>query len=325
MRTAVGMLNRTQLTASVIVTMFALTLAACGGSGSTTASSSGNASVRFINGSPDSGGIDVLINGKAVVTNLTYRQISAYQTVLVGTSPLPQVAFVQTGTQVNIFPALSSGAAQTFQLGAAPGTNLTIVVEGRQKVVGSAGLNLGAFIEPTITNSAGTYSIVFHHASPLAALAAPNGLEVGSIQLGSSPAYARLGSILFSSSSSNQQSFFGLTSQTAVTGPPGIGFYVAQSLVATSTPVPVITPSPSPSPSPTPTTTASPYVPVTIYAQIYPGPSPAVQPTGFPIAGVDSTDVNNSLPFSNDTNLFVYVIDSLTSPTGVVLVGTFNN
>ena len=319
------MFNRTQLIASVIVTMFALTLAACGGGGSTATGSSGNASVRFINGSPDTGGIDVLVNGKAIVTNLTYGQISAYQTVLVGTSPLPQVVFVQTGTQVNIFPALSSGAAQTFQLGAAPGTNLTIVVEGRSKVVGSAGLNLGAFIEPTITNSAGTYSIVFHHASPLAALAAPNGLEVGSIKLGSSPAFTRLGSILFSSSSSNQQSFFGLTSQSAVTGPPGIGFYVAQSLVATSTPVPVITPSPSPSPSPTPTTTASPYVPQTIYAEIDPGAAPFPTPTGFPISAVDPLNVNNSLPFNNDTNLFIYVIDSLTSPTGVILVGTFNN
>jgi uncharacterized protein DUF4397 len=317
------MFNRTRLIASVIVTMFALTLAACGGGGSTATGSSGNASVRFINGSPDAGGIDVLVNGKAIVTNLTYSQISAYQTVLVGTSPLPQVAFVQTGTQVNIFPALSSGAAQTFQLGAAPGTNLTIVVEGRQKVVGSAGLNLGAFIEPTITNSAGTYSIVFHHASPLAALAAPNGLDVGSILLGSSPVYTRLGSILFSSSSSNQQSFFGLTSQAAVTGPPGIGFFVAQTQVATSTPVPVITPSPSPSPSATPS--ASPFVPKTIYAEIDPGAAPFPTPTGFPISAVDPLNVNNSLPFNNDTNLFVYVIDSLTSPTGVVLIGTFNN
>lgn len=303
--------------------MFALTLAACGGSGSTATSSSGNASVRFINGSPDAGPIDVLINGKAVVTNLAYGQISAYQMVLVGTSPLPQVAFVKTGTQVNIFPALSSGAAQTFQLGSAPSTNLTIVVEGRVKVVGSAGLNLGAFIEPTISNSSGTYSIVFHHASPLAALAAPNGLDVGSIQLGSSPTFARLGSILFSSSTSNQQSFFGLTSQTAVTGPPGIGFFVAQSVLATSTPVPVITPSPSPTPSAT--ATASPFVPQTIYAEIYPGPSPAVQPSAFPIAGVDASNANNSLPFNSDTNLFVYVIDSLTSPTGVILIGTFNN
>jgi len=319
-------LNRFRITAGLLVAAVSLMLAACNGNGSSTSSNvSGNANIRYINGSPDAGPIDVLVNGTAVVKNLAYGQISSYGTQVVGTNPLPQVAFVQTGTQVNIFPPTSTGAAQTFQLGTAPGTNLTIVVEGRSKVVGSAGLNLGAFIEPTITNSSGTYAIVFHHASPSANLASPNGLDVGSIALSNPPVYLRLGSILFSSSSSTQQSFFGLTSQAAVVGPPGIGFFVGPTIVTTSTPVPVITPSPSPTPSVSPSSTG--YVP-RIYAAVVPGPAipiPSTTPSAFPVTGIDPANVNQSLPYNSDTSLFVYAIDSLTSPTGVTLIGTFSN
>ncbi len=81
---------------------------------------SGNANIRFINGSPDVGPIDVYVNGVVVVSNLAYRGISPYKVEPATSNPLPQVAFVKTGTQTNIFPPLSTGAAQTFQLGAAP-------------------------------------------------------------------------------------------------------------------------------------------------------------------------------------------------------------
>ncbi|MGH7327471.1 MAG: DUF4397 domain-containing protein, partial [Polyangiaceae bacterium] len=69
-------MKRTGLLACLLVAALAVSLASCGGTGSTTPTTSGNASVRFINGSPDAGAIDVLINGKVVVANLPYGQIS---------------------------------------------------------------------------------------------------------------------------------------------------------------------------------------------------------------------------------------------------------
>jgi hypothetical protein len=328
MRTAPSMLlSRTRLFASVLVVALAVSLASCASGGSTTPVATGNANVRFLNGSPDAGAIDVLVNGKAIVSNLAYGQLSAYQSIAVGTTPLPQVAFVKTGTTTNIFPPLSGGAAQTFQLGAVAGTNLTVVVEGEVEYVGARGITLGSFIEPTITNTSGTYAIVFHHASPSAALAAPSGLSVGQIALGASPTFTVLGSMLFSTTAGNSSSLFGLVSQPAVTGPPGVGFYVGPTVVVTPTPTPVITTSPTPTPTPT-STAPAPVTSPTIYAAIVPGPPtpiPSSPGNPFPVVGVDSTDVNQSLPFNAENTLFVYVIDSTTSPTGVTLVGTFNN
>jgi hypothetical protein len=320
--------KRTHIFASVLVAAFALLLASCGGGGSTTPTTSGTANVRFINGSPDAGAFDVLLNGKVIASNVAYGQITSYQPITVGTSPLPQMAFVKTGTQTNIFPPLAGGAAQTFQLGAGAGAKLTIVIEGEASFIGSRGLTLGAFIEPTIANNPGTYSIVFHHASPLASLAAPGGLYVGDILFGSSNTFVVEGTMTFNSTSGNSQSLTGLSNQGAVIGPPGIGFYVGPAPVASATPVPV---SPTPSPTATVTTTPAPVPSPTIYAAIMPGPAvaqsaietnPAIS---FPVTGVDSANINQSLPFNTDTNLFIYVIDSTTTPSGVELIGTFNN
>ena len=324
------MLNRTRLLASAFVAAFALLLASCGGGGSTTPVTTGNANVRWLNGSPDAGAFDVLVNGKVVASDVTYGSLTSYQSLVTGTSPLPQVAFVKTGTQTNIFPNVS-GAQQTFQLGAAAGSNLTVVVEGFASYVGSRGLTLGAFIEPVITNSTGTYAIVFHHASTLANLASPNGLEVGEILFGSggSNSFYDLGAMTFNSTAGTGSSIFGLSSQSAITGPPGIGFFVAPEIVATATPFPLTTTTPSP--SPTPTASNTPVPTPTLYAVIMPGPPvsqsavSSVPLNPFPIIGVDSANTNQSLPFNSDQSLFVYVIDSSTSPTGVNLVGTFSN
>lgn len=321
------LLNRTRLFASVLVAAFSLILASCGGGGSTASVTSGNANIRFLNGSPDAGAFDVLINGKVVASNVAYGQITTYQSVAVGSSPLPQMAFVKTGTQTNIFPPLTGNTAQTFQLGAGGGSSLTIVVEGEASYVGARGLTLGAFIEPVISNAANTYSIVFHHASPLAALASANGLNVGEYNY-STTTWFVLGNMTFNNTSGSSTSLFGLQSQTAIVGPPGAGFYVGPETVITPTPIPV---TPTPTPTATPTATASAPAPVpspTVYAAIVPGPPTALPSSAgntFPVAGVDATNTNQSLPFNNDVNLFVYVIDSTTSPTGVQLVGTFSN
>lgn len=327
------LLNRTRLFASILVAAFSLILASCGGGGSTSPVTSGNANVRFINGSPDAGAFDVLVNGKVVASDVVYGQITAYQSLAVGTSPLPQVAFVKTGTQVNIFPPLSGNTAQTFQLGAGAGTNLTVVVEGEASYPGNTAraLTLGAFIEPTISNATGSYSVVFHHASPLAALASANGLNVGEILFGATNTFYVLGNITFANTTGLTTSLFGVQSQAAITGPPGVGFYVGPETVATATPVPV-TPTPTPTPTPTATATAPVAVPApTIYAAIMPGPAvlqSAIEssPTNpFTVTGVDSNNTNQSLPFNSDTNLFIYVIDSTSAPQGVTLVGTFSN
>lgn len=324
-------MTRIRLFAGLLIASLALSLASCAGYGSTTPSTSGNASIRFLNGSPDAGAIDVLVNGKAVVSNLAYGQLSSFVTIAVGSTPLPQVAFVKTGTQTNIFPPLSGNQAQTFQLGAIAGAVLTVVVEGLSTQFGARGLTLGSFLEPTITNTGNTYSIVFHHASPAANIASPNGLNVGEILFGSPNTYVLLGQMLFSSTTGNTNSFFGLSNQGAITGPPGIGFWVGPVVVPTATPVPVNTTSPTPTPTPT-STAATPVPTPTVYAAIVPGPPVAIASPGanaFPVIGVDTANVNQVLPYpvgtENESTLFVYVIDSTSSPTGVTLVGTFSN
>ncbi|MBV8583131.1 MAG: DUF4397 domain-containing protein, partial [Candidatus Eremiobacteraeota bacterium] len=77
--------DRTRIFASLIVVALALSLASCGSGGSTTPNTSGTAMVRFINGSPDAGAFDVLVNGKVVVSNVAYGQITSYQNLTVGT------------------------------------------------------------------------------------------------------------------------------------------------------------------------------------------------------------------------------------------------
>ena len=312
--------DRVGIIASLIVAALSLGLSSCGGSSSTPAAT-GTASIRFINGSPDAGAFDVLLNGKVIASNVAYGQITAYQTQTTGTSPLPQIAFVKTGTQVNIFPPIAGNLAQTFQLGAAAGTKLTIVVEGRAAFAnGPLQLAVGSFVEPTPVTGTGQYSIVFHHASPAANAASPNGISVGQVALGASPVYTIQGQILFSTIGGNPSSLFGLAGQTAIVGPPGVGFFGAQVVVPTATPTPLSSP-----------VTSTPSPMASVYAAIVPGPTSL--PTTFPtppgnpvqVTGVDSANTTQSLPFNNDQVLFVYLIDDSASPTGVQFVGTFTN
>jgi hypothetical protein len=282
--------------------------------------------VRFINGSPDAGNIDVLIQGKVVASNIAYGSITAFQSETVGTSPLPQVAFVKTGTQTNIFPAISGAQAQTFQLGAAVGSKVTVVVEGRATLIGSLGLAVGAFIEPTLTVSSGSYAVVFHHASPAASLSSPNGIYVGQVALGPSPTYTVLGSMLFSSTNGTVNSLVGVNNQPAFIGPPGVGFWAGPVVIATATPIPVT--STTATPTPTPSASVTPIPSPSVYAITVPGP-PAVIPSpagdSFAVNGVDPSNVNQSMPDGSNNILYMYLIDSTSSGTGTEMVGTFSN
>jgi hypothetical protein len=320
-------LNRTGIFASLIVTALALSLASCGGGGSSTPNTSGKASIRFINGSPDVGNIDVLVNGKVVASNVGYTQISAYASLTVGTTPLPQVAFVKTGTQTNVFPS-NGTTPQTFQLGAAQNSKVTVVLEGRATLVGSLGLQVGAFVEPTITTQSSNYSVVFHHASPAAALASPYGVYVGYVELGSSPLYLAYGSMTFGTTNGTTASFIGVTNQPAYIGPPGVGFWSGPVIVATATPIPVTSSTATAVPTATPTPTATPIPSPSVYAVTVPGP-PIVIPSpagdNFPVTGVDATNVNQSMPDGSNNVLYMYLIDSTSSGTGVQMIGTFTN
>ncbi|HTX03033.1 MAG TPA: DUF4397 domain-containing protein [Candidatus Acidoferrales bacterium] len=318
-------LNRTGIFASLIVAGLALSLASCAGGGSTAPNTSGKANIRFINGSPDAGNIDVLVNGKVVASNIAYTQITAYTSLTVGTNPLPQVAFVKTGTTTNIFPS-NGTTPQTFQLGAAVNSKLTVVLEGRASLVGSLGLQVGAFVEPTLTTPSSEYSVVFHHASPAAAAASPYGVYVGYVELGSAPLYLAYGSMTFGTTNGTTASFVGVTNQPAYIGPPGVGFWSGPVIVATATPIPVTSSTATPTPSPTPT--ATPIPSPTVYAVTVPGPPIAIpSPVGdsFPVTGVDTSNVNQSMPDGSNNILYLYLIDSTSSPTGVQMIGTFTN
>lgn len=281
--------------------------------------------VRFINGSPDVGNIDVLVNGKVVASNIAYGAITAYQSLTVGTQPLPQVAFVKTGTSTNVFPNIGS-SQQTFQLGAAVNSKLSVVVEGRATLIGSLGLEVGAFIEPTLTVASGDYAVVFHHASPAASLASPNGVYVGSVALGVSPTYTLLGSMLFGSTNGTISSLVGVNNQPAFIGPPGVGFWSGPVVIATATPIPVTSATATATPTVAPS--ATPIPSPSVYAVTVPGP-PVVIPSpagdSFSVTGVDPNNVNQSMPDGSNNVLFIYLVDSTTSATGVQMIGTFTN
>lgn len=109
-----GFFDHLRATLTVPLTATALLLAACGGNGS---NSGGPPQMRVIDAAvAASNNFDVLINGTATITDMTYGQASAFQAATQGSNT---VVFDATGTTTQLLSATFAGA---------PGSNDSVFV-----------------------------------------------------------------------------------------------------------------------------------------------------------------------------------------------------
>ena len=148
-------------------------LSACNGSTSSSPFFPSNSSyVRIAHGSPDSGPVDVQIDGSVVQSNLLYATMSTYVKINTG------------GHTVNLFKAGqdSGKALATTSFSTNSGTDTTVVVTGERNpgYGGKKTLGLRIFTEQPYTTPSGGAAVNFHNAAPMA----PYGLHMNTIPFG---------------------------------------------------------------------------------------------------------------------------------------------
>jgi len=217
-------------------------LAACGGgsSGSSTVLSQ-TAQLRFINGSPDAGSLDIHLGTNtggtfAGGTGLAYGTITAFQNEPTTGQAIVATAAGQTNTIVSCnLPQLQNNV------------RYTVVIAG--KVANGGGTPTGTqcqfFAEPNFTTPTGQASVTMHHASPAAAAAGATTIAFGNFTPGQSN---------FTPYGSNSTATFASSGGATATGTPinvivqaatsgsGSGIYVA-SQNSPNTALATITPS----------------------------------------------------------------------------------
>ncbi len=276
-------------TAIAILSLASLaSLAACGGGSSGTSTAlSETAQLRFLNGSPDAGSLDIHLGTNtggtfATGTGLAYGQFTTFQN-----EPTVSLSIVATG----------AGATNTVVSCNLPqlrnNQRYTVVIAG--KVANGGGTPTGSqcqfFQEIPFTTPAGQASVTAHHASPAAAAAGAATVTFGTFTPPGSN-YTSAGTATFAPATG------GATGQgTAVnviipaqTSGTGVGFYVA--------------------PPNTPPTTSS--------ATVLPSQGQAGN------AGTSgAADTSNFLPYQSLINFDVYAIDGQNGKL-VQLVGAFD-
>jgi Domain of unknown function (DUF4397) len=148
-------------------------LAACGNNnllGTTTATQS---AIRFINGSPDLGPVDIYLNGTgstATTTGLAYKSAT---TLYYQNSQSYTVTVTPTGSKT------ASIACGTPSLAA--NTRYTVVIAGKAtpNSTPNDGLQCQIFAETIYSLPVGQFQLAFHNASPALAAAAPVGGGTG--------------------------------------------------------------------------------------------------------------------------------------------------
>jgi hypothetical protein len=215
-------------------------LAACGPVDTVYGTSSGNAAIRVIHGSPDAGSIDVRLDsntGSALVAGASYGKVGTYQSVAAGTH------------SIYINPAGSTSTTTTCASTTySPSQNYTVVIAGK-KSQGvndtTLGLQCQVIAEPTFDTSSGDYTLSVHNASP-AGNALGGTFSYGTFPPGTTSYSAPVGVTpqLGVAVSALGIGSYGLYIAQGVTTAPGIGFWVApQSSVAPTSVLDTILPS----------------------------------------------------------------------------------
>lgn len=142
-------------------------LAGCGGtSPSTIVSNTNYGYFRFVNGSADSGAVDVYVDGTKVNTSaLAYGDITNYTQFKTGSHT---IAVDATGTQTAILGLPTAALSQS--LNGSTYVDLVIVGEQHPTLVADT-MNILAFINTDYSTSSGGFAVNFHNAAVVTAAA----------------------------------------------------------------------------------------------------------------------------------------------------------
>ena len=189
----------------------------------TSSTSSTNASVRIVHGSPDAGNLDVKLDsatGTALIISAAYGAVGSYASVTAGSH------------NVAVLPAGGSTVSLTCTSPAlSTGTKYTIVIAGTAaKGYGTTlGVQCQVFAEATFSTPAGDYTFAVHHASPAANAAGYGVLSFGPFSPGSSTYQPPAGTATFTAALSSSTAPGTVATDVAigVTDAPGVGFWFA--------------------------------------------------------------------------------------------------
>jgi hypothetical protein len=158
-------------------------LAGCGGgtSPNTLVSSTNSGYFRFVNGSADSGAVDVYVDGTKVNTSaLAYGDITNYSQFKTGSHT---IAVDATGTQTAIVGIPTSALSQSLN-GA---TYVDLVIVGEQHpTVAADTMNILAYVNTDYSTPSGGFAVNFHNAAVVTGAGTAFGItsSTGSQQLG---------------------------------------------------------------------------------------------------------------------------------------------
>jgi hypothetical protein len=139
----------------------ALVLSACGGSSSPTVPGTGtnNGFIRFVNGSADTGAVDIYVDGNLTSsdTNMPYGFISAYQSFSTGTHT---VKVVLTGTQTVV------GSLSAKSVGINGGGYYSVVLNGENHPTSASNaISMLTFSDEVFSTPSGGAAVNFHNAA----------------------------------------------------------------------------------------------------------------------------------------------------------------
>lgn len=142
-------------------------LAGCGGGiGAANNINPTTAEIRFVNGAPDQGALDLDVSGTAIAAGIPVHALSAYTPIAAGTYTL---AAAPTGTTAALPGATTTGVSFTA------GLNYTVVVGGSN----STDRLLCVFPEPLFATATNAAVVNFHNCSP----GSPSPMAVGTFTI----------------------------------------------------------------------------------------------------------------------------------------------
>ncbi|HTU70441.1 MAG TPA: DUF4397 domain-containing protein [Candidatus Baltobacteraceae bacterium] len=148
-----------------IVAILAITLAGCGGGsvGNSLGLNNNHGYFRFVNGSADSGSVDVYVDGNKINTNgpVAYGEMTGYEQVGVGSHT---IAVDASGTQTAIAGIPTASLTQ----GVNGGSYVSLVLVGEQHpTVVTDTPNIVAYVDTPYSTPSGGFAVNFHNAAPV--------------------------------------------------------------------------------------------------------------------------------------------------------------
>jgi hypothetical protein len=153
-----------RILSALTAALFVAFATGCSGGGSSSTPSFTGATIRFVNGSPDAGTVDVAVGAptNVIFTKISYGGFGAYS--LYTTKSNPDIYVYQSGTQ-NLVAGrtLPDGTKGTGVLNLTDNQRFSGVLAG--SVLASTALLL-QFQEPSFNTPTGAGAVAIHHASP---------------------------------------------------------------------------------------------------------------------------------------------------------------